>query len=484
MNGFAFKSTLYANNGIPVVRISDIKSGKVDVNDSVRVPMKEEYQAFLIEHEDVLIAMSGATTGKFGVFKGVKTALQNQRVGNIRPKSLDVLNKRFMFYFLYSAKKEIERLAYGGAQPNISASKIEELCFKLPPLNEQKRIVAKIEELFSELDNGIESLKKAKEQLKLYRQAVLKQAFEGKLTEKWREENTAKIYDAEELSEKIKVDREKYYQEQLQIWKYSVTQWEEKDRRGKKPSKPKIFKNFDIDKQEIVNSIYFNELTPWVYEKIGNVVSQLSIKKMPNDCPEAPFIGMDCISRNGIKPTFSYTFNELRSAGNAFFKGNILYGRLRSYLNKTYLAEYNGVASGEFIIMDTIKTVNSKFLHLILHANHFVDWAAKQASGDKPRVKYEQIAQYIFGIPSLSEQQKIVSLIETQFSVIDQLESDINTNLKKSETLRQSILKKAFSGQLVPQDPNDEPASVLLEKIKAEKAKLKSSKKRKKGAPV
>ena len=134
--------------------------------------------------------------------------------------------------------------------------------------------------------------------------------------------------------------------------------------------------------------------------------------------------------------------------------------------------------------MDTIKTVNSKFLHLILHANHFVDWAAKQASGDKPRVKYEQIAQYIFGIPSLSEQQKIVSLIETQFSVIDQLESDINTNLKKSETLRQSILKKAFSGQLVPQDPNDEPASVLLEKIKAEKAKLKSSKKRKKGAPV
>jgi type I restriction enzyme S subunit len=112
----------------------------------------------------------------------------------------------------------------------------------LPPLNEQKRIVAKIEELFSELDKGIESLKTASAQLKIYRQAVLKHAFEGKLTADWREDNKDKLESADELLERIKQEREQHYQQQLEDWHSAVKTWEQNGKEGKKPTKPRINK--------------------------------------------------------------------------------------------------------------------------------------------------------------------------------------------------------------------------------------------------
>ncbi|MDA0307524.1 MAG: restriction endonuclease subunit S [Proteobacteria bacterium] len=403
----------------------------------------------------------------------------NQGFKSLVPAS-GIFNE-YAYYYLKSAKQLAESKATGTTFKEISGTAFGKLPIPVPPINEQRRIVAKIEELFSDLDNGVASLRTAKAQLKTYRQSILKYAFDGKLTAKWRAENADKLETADVLLAKIKLEREKYYEQQLQDWQQAVKQWETNGKEGKKPTKPKIMKNLDVAKYEIENSVYFTKETPWVYEKIGNIVSQVSIKKMPNDCPDAPFIGMDCISKDGMKPSFLYKFNELTSAGNAFFQGNILYGRLRSYLNKTYLAEYDGVASGEFIVLDSMRAVDSKFLHLILHAHHFVDWATNQAAGDKPRVKYDQISQYVFGIPSLREQQKIVEEIESKFSVIDQLEKDIAENLKRCELLRQSILKKAFSGQLVAQDPNDEPASELLKRIKTEKAAQAPTKQKKEG---
>ena len=92
----------------------------------------------------------------------------------------------------------------------------------VPPLNEQHRIVAKIEELFSELDKGIESLKAARAKLNIYRQAVLKHAFEGKLTAQWREETKDKLETPEQLLAHIKQEREARYEQQLQEWKAAV----------------------------------------------------------------------------------------------------------------------------------------------------------------------------------------------------------------------------------------------------------------------
>jgi type I restriction enzyme S subunit len=181
-NGFAFQATNYKKEGIPVFRIGDINDWIVSAKNSVKIEEKEVYDEYIVEAGDILIAMSGATTGKFGIYHSTEKAYQNQRVGNLKLYSENSINKSFVFYLLYSLKRDIERDAYGGAQPNISGIKIEALKTKLAPLPIQRAIVSKIEALFSDLDNGIANFKKAQDQLKIYRQAVLKKAFEGELT--------------------------------------------------------------------------------------------------------------------------------------------------------------------------------------------------------------------------------------------------------------------------------------------------------------
>ena len=181
-NGFAFKSDKYSENGTPVIRISDINDAIVKTTNAKKVQDEENYENYLVEFGDILIAMSGATTGKFGIYKEQNKAYQNQRVGNFKLHCEELINKNYIYYLLYALRRQIEKDAYGGAQPNISSKKIEAMQITLAPLLEQKAIVAKIEQLFSELDNEVANLKTAKAKLKIYRQAVLKKAFEGELT--------------------------------------------------------------------------------------------------------------------------------------------------------------------------------------------------------------------------------------------------------------------------------------------------------------
>jgi type I restriction enzyme S subunit len=341
--------------------------------------------------------------------------------------------------------------------------------FLLPPSVEQKAIFRKIEELFSSLDSGIADLKKAQGQLAIYRQAVLKKAFEGELTKEWREKQT-NLPTADILLEQIKEERQKHYEKQLSDWKEAVKLWEENES-GKKPSKPKKLINYT----EIEQSGFLPILN------LGDLVFQISNKKMPNEAPEMPFIGMDCLRKNALKPHFTYKFKEFKSAGNWFNTNHVLYGRLRPYLNKVYQAEYEGVASGEFLILETIKSLKPNYLKLILHQQDFVHWSNNQSAGDKPRVKYEQIALYAIRVPTIKEQEQIVKVIESRLSVCDNVEESIKESLQKAQALRQSILKKAFDGKLLSveeikkckQHKEYEPASVLLEKIKKEKLRKK-----------
>ena len=121
----------------------------------------------------------------------------NQGFKSLVP-SEDVFNE-YVYYYLKGSKQLAEKRASGTTFLELSGKAFGALPIPLPPLEDQKRIVAKIETLFSELDKGIESLKTAREQLKVYRQAVLKHAFEGKLTAQWREENADKLESPEQL---------------------------------------------------------------------------------------------------------------------------------------------------------------------------------------------------------------------------------------------------------------------------------------------
>ena len=150
-NGFAFSSDNYCSQGVPLIRISNIQNSKIDLKDVVFVD-KIVDEKFIVEKGDLLIAMSGATTGKMGNYTFKEKAYLNQRVGNIRIKAESILYPKYRDFFMLTKSNDVLKMAYGGAQPNISGKMIESLLLPLPPLAEQKRIVEKIEEIFSELE--------------------------------------------------------------------------------------------------------------------------------------------------------------------------------------------------------------------------------------------------------------------------------------------------------------------------------------------
>ncbi len=161
-NGFAFKSTKFKNEGLAIIRITNIQNKNVDISNLVFFD-KEDYSENLLPYEikkgDILVAMSGATTGKIGCVDFDITAYLNQRVGKFVPNENE-LDNRFLFHFLLSRTNQIYTMAGGGAQPNLSSVKLmQELEIPLPPLPIQKEIV-NILDKFTELEAELEARKK------------------------------------------------------------------------------------------------------------------------------------------------------------------------------------------------------------------------------------------------------------------------------------------------------------------------------------
>lgn len=180
-NGFAFKSNTYRIEGLPIIRITNIQNQSLDTNDLVFFDpndYKENFDRFKVFKNDLVIAMSGATTGKLGINKTNKVYYLNQRVGKFIPK--DELLKPFLFYFLTTKVDESLRIAAGAAQPNLSTEQINNFELPLPPIDQQQRIVAKLDESFEAIEkakaNAEQNLKNTKELFDSYLQAI----FENK----------------------------------------------------------------------------------------------------------------------------------------------------------------------------------------------------------------------------------------------------------------------------------------------------------------
>ncbi|NTV10605.1 MAG: hypothetical protein HGA47_07500 [Zoogloea sp.] len=188
-NGFAFKSTAYAeinSETVPVIRISDINQYIASDAKAAHVRQTDVVPGFDVKKGDLLIAMSGATTGKFGIYIGAEPAYQNQRVGNIKLIDAQLGILSFRNYLVASLSQEIFKAAYGGAQPNISGDDIEQLEILLPPLPEQKRIADKLDSVLVRVDACRDRLDRIPALLKRFRQSVLAAATSGRLTEEWR----------------------------------------------------------------------------------------------------------------------------------------------------------------------------------------------------------------------------------------------------------------------------------------------------------
>jgi len=181
----------------------------------------------------------------------------------------------YIYYYLKASKQLAEEYASGTTFKELSGKAFANLPVPLPPIAEQQRIVDKIEELFSDLDSGINSLKTAQQQLKVYRQAVLKWAFEGKLTAQWREEQQrrGKLASADTLLAQIKAEREQRYQKELEAWQSEVEAWEAIGKEGKKPRKPKKLKTFpQLAEDDLQGFAPLAESWPWV--RLGEIIEE------------------------------------------------------------------------------------------------------------------------------------------------------------------------------------------------------------------
>ncbi len=178
-NGRAFKPSEWGVSGKPIIRIQNLTRSTDTVN---RFSGSIE-QKYLVHDQDFLISWS-ATLGAF-IYRGEEAVL-NQHIFKVNT----FVDKRFHFYLVNAFIDDLKRQVHGSGMQHITKGKFDGSAVPLPPLPEQRRIVAKIEELFSKLDAGVEALKKVKAELKRYRQSMLKHAFEGCLTEAWRRQRS------------------------------------------------------------------------------------------------------------------------------------------------------------------------------------------------------------------------------------------------------------------------------------------------------
>tara|TARA_R110000851_G_scaffold73979_1_gene163101 strand:+ start:4192 stop:5715 length:1524 start_codon:yes stop_codon:yes gene_type:complete len=363
--------------------------------------------------------------------------------------------------------------------------------FPLPPFNEQKRIVAKIEELFSELDNGIAALKTAREQLKVYRQAVLKHAFEGKLTAKWREDNKDKLESPEQLLARIQQAREARYQQQLEEWNAAVKKWGEQGKEGKKPGKPIPLKDWGELQKDVITKL---PILPdsWAWKKLGFITTgvEYGTSAKSSESGLIPVIRMGNLQNGGIDwSDLVYTSDSEEIEKYSLRTNDVLFNRTNSpeLVGKTarYKGEQPALFAGYLIRVNQIETIAlPDYVNYFLNSHIAKQYgnSVKTDGVNQSNINGEKLQNYPFPFCSIEEQSVIVEMLEEKLSLTDASLQDIAVQLGKAETLRQSILKKAFSGQLVPQDTDDEPASELLARIqvKREATNTKNTKKARK----
>ena len=424
-NGYAFKSKDYSSEGIPLVRISDINNGKVTLEKSEHIPDDKTNIDFIIQQGDLLIAMSGATTGKTGIYNGSQPCLQNQRVGNFKIISEDTVNKKYRNYYVASLRKEIEKAAYGGAQPNISAKGIEAFDFPLAPLNEQKRIVAEIEKQFSRLDEAVDNLKRVKANLKRYKASVLKAAVEGKLTEEWRKTNPD-VEPADKLLERILAERRKKL-EKAELAKMKKAGKEPKDdkwkRRYKETEPPKPEATFELPKTW--TWCFGAQLFTW---SSGKGLTKKKLKP-------GPYL---VYGGNGIN---GYHFEYIVD------RPTIVIGRVGANCGNVFISQEKSWITDNAIFADSIPSecFLDYFKLVYLYAN-----LNKRAGGSgQPFVNQTILNEVAIRLPPLDEQKNIILEVECCLSVCEEIERIVDLNIIRSEHARQSILKKAFSGKLL-----------------------------------
>lgn len=371
---------------------------------------------------------------------------------------LGEIPSEWIFYWLKTI--DFKNLTHATTLPSLQLSKVHEISVPISPLIEQNRIVAKIEELFIRLDAGVEALKKVKAQLKRYRQAVLKWAFEGKLTQEWREAHKGEIEPASALLERIKEQRKKDVEGKHKELLPSET--------SGLPGLPEgwVWTRLELDsdlitKGESPNWQGFNYVDngiPFVRSEnvLWGSIDLSHVAKIPEEFHKK-------LKRSQLKPN------------------DVLINLVGASIGRCGIFSSDGEANinqAVALVRVNEALIPSYLMNLLLSPRMQKEIQESKVETARPNISLKDLRLFTIPLPSPSEQQKIVEEIENRLSIADNMEKVAEQSLKQSERLRQSILKRAFEGGLVPQDPTDEPAEKLLDRIKEEKVKREAENKR------
>lgn len=390
------------------------------------------------------------------------------------------INKKYLFYFVRSDQflQAIVPLQRGVSYPAVRSKDVLSRDIPLPPTNEQNRIIDKLEELFSELDAGIKELKAAQTKLNQYRQSLLKSAVEGSLTQQWRAESRTQVQEtgAQLLARILKQRREQWQQKKL-------AEFAEK---GKTPPKgwqdayPEPVQPDTDDLPQLPEG--------WVWASLDMIISKVEAGKSFK-CLERP----PEVDEYGVVKVSAVTwgeYNELESktCTRSDLKNDTILIKEDDFLfsraNTTELVGACVIAkhvTKKVMLSDKIlrlQFVENKLKYWLLQfmrgelGRTQIEYAASGNQASMKNVAQGKLLKFAVPLPPLAEVEEIQGNLINAFQYIAKSTSEAEMTLKFINAQRKNILKSAFSGQLVPQDPNDEPASVLLEKIKSEREAL------------
>ena len=411
LNGFAFKSQHYSSAGIRIIRITNVQDGFIQDKKPVYYPLvsQKEITPFMLKDGDFLMSLTG-NVGRVAIIDAsFLPAALNQRVACLRIKSEDSVRKEYIFYFCLQKQfvSDCIKSAKGSAQLNMSTEWLKEYPIPLPPLAEQQRIVDRIKSLFAKLDEAKEKAQAVVDSFETRKAAILHKAFTGELTAKWREEHGV-----------------------------GMDSWEKKS------------------------------------------VGQLCISLKYGTAKKSDASGNVVVLRMGNLQQGEIDWSDLAYSNDPddiekykLFPGDVLFNRTNSaaLVGKTaiYRGEHPAIYAGYLIKLDyDHDKIIGDYLNYALNtldAKKYCN-SVKTDGVNQSNINAKKIGAYSFNVPSIPEQEKIVSVIQKLLSKEQQSKAAAEIVLDQIDLMKKSILARAFRGELGTNDPNEESAVELLKR--------------------
>ena len=452
--------------GLKLLRTTDISGGRVDwssVPGCAQEP--DDFQKYLLAPGDILISRAGSVGVSYLVNK-CPSAIFASYLIRFRPKP--PLESKLIALFLKSPQywaAIIDETA-GIAVPNVNASKLKRIEVPLPPLAEQKRIVAKVEDLLSRINAVKERLAKVVVILKRFRQAVLGGACSGQLTSDWRDENLD-VEPADQLLERIRRKYQRKYEDETKKAKFKYKN---------APKKTAILEKRTVNAADLPD---IPEKWTWVYLPDLGFMNRGKSKHRPRNAPHLyegpyPFIQTgDVAQSEGRITSHKQTYSEAGLTQSHLWPAGTVCVTIAANIAGSALLTYPACFPDSIVGL-----IPDADLCLPEYAEFFIRTARSNLDQFAPATAQKNINIGILNdvavpLPPFAEQQQIVRRVETLLRLADSIEKRVTVATSRAQTLAQAILAKAFRGELVPTEAelarlegrSYEPAPALLARI-------------------